>query len=192
MYYPICKETETIFHTCNPCGEVEKGRVRSLVMLAKSAAGKQIVDKANEGTFILPDWKDAIDDGTINIIPETSGSYDGGSPTTGDGYGDETERLISRLHTLNAKDPSFVENQGFWEIAEQQGFYVMFRTESLLHVVDKPVKVQASAPVEEGLDTDVVWNIAMTWSSLKKPKAVKYDAIEELFISGCIAQGSES
>lgn len=188
MYYPKCAEDVTaLVHTCDPCNSVERGRVRSLAL----------VDPAGETTMEdllkvdLSGWTDAIDKGDLILLPRVIGSFDGGTAVEGDGYGDETSRLIGYNYALDAKDPSYAGNIDFWQAAEHKTWKLIYRTETLIHFVDAAVKVQATAPVEEGIDTDVVWNLHLTWASDVKPVAKAFAPIAELFEKGCVAKGTE-
>lgn len=186
MYYPKCEQdVSALVHTCDPCNNVERGRVRSIVMV--DPLGNYTMEDLKELT--LEKWKEAIDKGQIILLPRVIGSFDGGSPIEGDGYGDETSRLIGYNYTLDAKDPSYASNTDFWQAAEKKTWWLAYRTETLIHFVDGAVKVQAKAPVEEGLDTDVVWNLHYMWASDSKPTAKSFEPIAELFEKGCVAKG---
>lgn len=187
MYYPNCSEdVEALVHTCDPCNDVERGRVRSIVMVDPLGDVTMEALQALE----LQKWTDAIDAGQITLLPRVIGSFDGGTAVEGDGYGDETSRLIGYNYTLDAKDPSYAANIAFWQAAEKKTWWLAYRTESLIHFVKGAVKVQAKAPVEEGLDTDVVWNLHFTWASDEKPVAKAFEPIADLFTKGCVAKGS--
>ena len=188
MYYPKCTEdVGALVHTCDPCNNVERGRVRSIVMV--DPLGDLTMEELAE--LALEKWKQGIDSGQITLLPRTIGSFDGGTPIEGDGYGDETSRLIGYNYALDAKDPSYVANIAFWQAAEKKTWWLAYRTESLIHFVKGSVKVQAKAPVEEGLDTDVVWNLHFAWASDEKPTAKDFEPIAELFEKGCVKGGTE-
>lgn len=187
MYYPKCTEDVTaLVHTCDPCNNVERGRIRSLVLI--DPAGDTTM--ATLEALSLEAWKSAVDAGDIIILPRVIGSFDGGTAVEGDGYGDETSRLIGYNYTLDAKDPSYAANIAFWQAAEKKTWKLAYRTETLIHFVDVSVKVQAKAPVEEGLDTDVVWNLHFAWTSDEKPTAKAFADIAELFEKGCVKAGT--
>jgi hypothetical protein len=127
----------------------------------------------------------AVEAGQARIISETTGTYDGGAPQTGDGYGDEENRLLGYLYTLNFKDPSYnEENKEFWEKAEREHWIVAWRTETLLHFADKPASIQAIAPVEQDLTSAVTWSVTATWKAKTKPTIVPLDPLKKFF-EGC-------
>lgn len=162
-----------LVHQCDPCDTPELGRVRSLVLIKKGTAIKL--------PFEAEEWRNAIESGQIVIIPKTVGSFDGGTPKVGDGYGDEQERKLGDDYILSVKDPNYKDNKDFWQAAEGEVWNIAFRSETMLHYVKADCKLTAKAPIEEGLDTRVVWNIEVKWFSSTKPEASEVEPIRELF-----------
>lgn len=175
IYKKSCtKSIGALTHTCDPCDTPELGRVRSLILIKKGTS-------LNITTLNIQEWRAGIEAGTIIVIPKTIGSFDGGTPKTGDGYGDETERVLSNDYVLSIKDPNYADNVEFWEAAEGETWNVAWRSETLLHYVDKDCKLTAKAPIEEGLDSRVVWNVEIKWNSRTKPQVVPFEPIAEIF-----------
>lgn len=173
-----CDVTDVAAHTCNPCDDVENGRVRSVVLgkaskYANAAAFKTAISAAQSLT-------NAIEQGDVVVIPRTTGTHDGGSPNTGDGYGDEDDRVLSYTHNVAFSDPSYKGNSDFWEAAEQSAWYLAFRTETLLHVAPVPVRLQAIDPVEADLTSDVTWDVTATWKTSKKNSHIALEENTEL------------
>lgn len=162
-----------LIHTCDPCDTPELGRVRSLVLIKKGTSISI--------PFQLKEWQNAIESGQIIIIPKTVGSFDGGTPKVGDGYGDEQERKLGDDYVLSVKDPGYAKNKDFWQTAEGETWNVAFRTETMLQYVKADCKLTAKAPIEEGLDTRVVWNIEVKWFSAVKPEVSEFEPIAEVF-----------
>lgn len=178
---------DPLIHVCDPC-EHENGRVRGVALIDPSYDYAALITKlkgdatAQEQAASL--FEQAIADGKIHLISETNGTFDGGSPQTGDGYGDEENRLLGYLYTLSYKDPSYGGNKDFWERVEKEHWIPMWRTETLLHFADKPASVQAIAPVEADLTSAVAWNVTNTWKSKKKPEIVPLEPLKQYF-EGC-------
>ena len=148
------------------------GRVRSLILIKR---GTQIAIP-----LVKQDWKNAIEAGNIIIIPKTIGSFDGGTPVMGDGYGDEIERKIADDYVLTVKDPAYKENVEFWKSAEKEKWHIGFVSETQLHIVnDSTVRLTAKAPIEEGTETRVVWNVELKWRSKNYPTVIDKDTIED-------------
>ncbi|MCM1034933.1 MAG: hypothetical protein NC229_08465 [Bacteroides sp.] len=179
---------ETLIHVCNPC-ERELGRVRGVVLFDGSFDTESLIAKLLEGTEEAAQeaakiFEDAIENGDAHLISETTGTFDGGSPQTGDGYGDEETRLLGYLYTLSFKDPSYAGNKDFYERAENSHWKIGFRTETLFHIGDKVASIQAIAPVEQDLTSAVAWNVTATWKSKAKPDIVPLAPIAKYF-EGC-------
>ena len=87
IYYPAGCDALPV-HTCNDCGvplNGEMGRIRSMAIIQK--------DYALDPTS-LSSWTTGITSGDIIIIPETTGSFDGGKAKKGPGYGDTVETYL--------------------------------------------------------------------------------------------------
>lgn len=188
-----CTDTsgEVLTHVCEPCNR-ELGRVRGVIMLDGSFDVAEFTEKmktASEEAVAL--FETAVENGTAVIISETTGTYDGGSPQTGDGYGDEENRLLGYLYTLSFKDPSYnEENKEFWENAERKHWYMCWRTETLFRIADVPANVQAIDPVEQDLTSAVAWNVTATWKSKNKPAIVPLEPLKKFF-EGCWQNATE-
>lgn len=176
---------EALVHTCDPC-ERELGRIRGVCLVDGSFDFAPLIDalKGSQASAAQELFEQAIEDGNIHLISETTGTYDGGSPQTGDGYGDEETRLLGYLHTLNFKDPSYAGNREFYANVEKEHWKLIWRTETLLHFVDSPAAVQAIAPVEQDLTSAVVWDVTATWKTKNKPEIAPLAHIAKYF-EGC-------
>lgn len=175
---------EALQHVCDPCGR-ELGRVRGVVLFDGSYDINTLIDKIkSKAEDAVTEFENAVSSGKAHLISETTGTYDGGSAQTGDGYGDEETRLLGYLYTLNFKDPSYAPNKEFWEKAEHEHWVVAWRTETMLHFADKPAGIQAIAPVEQDLTSAVVWNVTATWKSKNKPEIVPLEPLAKFF-EGC-------
>lgn len=176
---------EALVHTCDPC-ERELGRIRGVCLVDGSFDFTALIAalKGAQASAAQELFEQAIEDGKIHLISETTGTYDGGSPQTGDGYGDEETRLLGYLHTLNFKDPSYAGNREFYENVEKEHWKLIWRTETLLHFVNSPAAVQAIAPVEQDLTSAVVWDVTATWKTKIKPEIAPLAHIAKYF-EGC-------
>ena len=179
---------DALTHVCDPCGR-ELGRVRGVVLFDGSYDITPLIEALKLGTTqgntqAQTIFETAIEDGNAHLISETTGTFDGGSAQTGDGYGDEETRLLGYLYTLAYKDPSYAGNKDFYERAENEHWIVAWRTETLLHFADKPAGIQAIAPVEQDLTTAVAWNVTATWKSKLKPEIAPLEPLAKYF-EGC-------
>lgn len=162
IVYKTCAEIGDLTYTCDPCLTPEMGNVRS-VMLIKE--GTVVAVPLNLTTFTA-----SVNAGDIIIIPETRGSFDGGTPRVIPAYGDLTERKAGDDYVLMVKDPNYAANSEFWQEVERHTWDVAFRSETQLHIVQGAhVQVTAKAPIEEDLNSQVVWNAEAKWYSKSKP-----------------------
>jgi len=171
--YKECVVGGEMVHTCDPCLLPELGKVRSFCLIKKGTAVT--------APFDLTEWTAAVESGDIIIIPESTGTFDGGTPKMGAGYGNKNERKLGDDYVLAVSDPTYLDNTEFWEAAEKETWNIAYRTEKVLHIVDADVTIAASAPVEADVDSEVVWNINATWFSKEKPKASLFEPIKSLF-----------
>jgi len=173
VYKTCATDEDALVHVCDACETPELGRVRSFCLVKK---GTVIAIP-----FALEAWTAAVESGNIIIIPNSSGTFDGGTPKVGNGYGDEKERKLGDDYVLAVKDPAYAANVDFWQAAELETWNICFRTETLLHYVNSDVKVTAKAPVEDDVESEIVWNVEAKWFSKNKPKASPSTPLVTLF-----------
>jgi hypothetical protein len=159
-YTPGCDE-DIPDHICNTCGDdKEGGRVRSIAYIKRSFLATLLVDPANPTI-----WLQGIASKDIIIIPEVLGSFDGGSPVMGPGYGDSDEELIGYKFGVAYKDPNYKLNAPFYDsIKNSRNYVVAFRTETQVHIADKTSKAIPKNPVTEDLNSEVVWDVNVSFS----------------------------
>lgn len=173
---------------CDPClGEVEHGRIRGGSYVHKSylptlqIAIDDLQDALNATpqvpgditaakTALTTAWNQGVTDKVIYVIPETTGTFDGGAPVEGPGYGDRSSRFIGFTFGLAYKDPSFKANTGFYNtISRSTGWHFIWRTETLTRISNNPVTIVHKSPVQEDLNSEVVWEIEIKWSGKDQP-----------------------
>jgi len=162
-YLDDCETNEEdLVYTCDPCNVTELGGIRSLMLVKKGT------------TIAVPLTLNAVtaqvESGDVIILPATRGTFDGGAPKMVAGFGNRKERRIGADYVLQAKAPTYADNAIFMEAVENvQDWNLAFATENQLHIVSADVSITTKAPVEEGLDTDVLWNLECKWYSKTKP-----------------------
>ena len=189
IYKDCIEDTQELQYVCDPCEITEGGGVRSLCLLKK---GTTIPNP-----YTQLDIDILVGAGLMHVMAETRGSFDGGTPKMITGYGDNKERQIGTDYVLQVKDPIFADNYGFWEAVEKiEDWNIAFRTETQLAVVSDDVTITTKAPAEEGIDTEVVWDIECKWFSKTKPAiqpySGKFDTILktlDVIYGGTIATG---
>ena len=185
IHYKKCtSDGALLVHTCDPCGDTELGRVRGVALVV---AGTHLSIPFNK-----QEWESLIEAGLLIVIPETTGSSDGGSPVYGPGYGDQDQRKIADEYTLPFKDPAYKQNTKFWEAAEKKKWNLLYRTETQLHYVKDKVSITAKAPVEEDLASEVVWNVEAKWKGKNKPVNSDLEPVAEFFNCHEVIDGSSA
>lgn len=174
IHYKSCAtDVSALVHTCDACHGTEMARIRGIALI-KPGTSITIPLTSNE-------WQTAILAGNIIIIPRISGSLDD-AEKEGDGYGDEKSRLLGHDYTLNFKDPDYAANKDFYEAAEKQGWHLAYRTETQLHIVDNAeATLVAKQTVEESLDSPLVWDVTLKWTSDTKPKMAATTPVRQFF-----------
>jgi hypothetical protein len=175
-YYDCDVELEE--YDCLTCpDEREFGRVRSSALIHKSYLATLMADPTDAQL-----WQDGIDQGLIRIIPITAGSVDPGEPAQLKGYGDIKTYNGPREQTLNWFDPNYKNNYAFYNgMTNVKSWVPAYRTSSLVHIYDKVASLTAKDPVEDDIDSEVVWNCVAKVSSINLPSSHDASALESIF-----------
>lgn len=156
IYYPGDCAVSVPDHICNECEEVENGRVRSVAFIKTSFV---FTDPTNP-----VEWRNGIENKDIIIVPQVLGSYNGGDPQEGTGYGDLSTRLTGYNHELTFRDPNYKLNGAFYNaLKHSRLFRIAWRTSTQTHISDNPVSVFPQNPVTETLTDQVDWNVIARW-----------------------------
>lgn len=162
VYYPTDCEDILPDHICDPCEDIEQGRVRSVAFIKKDFAFNDPSD--------AQEWQAGIEAGDIIIIPETKGTYDGGAEVLQPGYGDMIEKLTGYNHQLQYQDPNYKSNCNFYNLIKNSRQYKFaYRTGSRIHIIDETIQAIPKAPVQEDLATEVVYDVLIKWQSKNLP-----------------------
>lgn len=162
IYYPAGCGAQVPDHFCDPCGDIENGRIRSVAFIA------------DDFTFVDPtnpvEWAAGVAAKKIIIIAQTNGSFDGGSEILTPGYGDMVERLVGYNFTATYKDPDYGNNADFYNgIKLGRGYKFAYRTSSKTHITEVNVQVIPKNPVAEEPTSEVVWEVLVKWADDNLP-----------------------
>lgn len=178
IYYPAACSEETVGHNCDPCEDKEHGRIRSVAFIHKSY------------TFADPtsptEWSDAIAAGHIIIIPQTNGSYDGGAPKEGPGYGDSPSVYLGSDFSAKFKDPNYASNCAFYNgLKRSRNYKFAYVTETKVHIAGKTCVVLPKNPVADDLTSIVEWDVEVKWqdSDFACPYAIPEGIFDECFLT---------
>lgn len=166
-------------HYCDPClDEREFARARSGGYIKKSYLATLLAAPTTLAT-----WTDGITSGDIIIIPESSGSYDPGTPKELRGYGNRKTTKGPREMTLTLFDPNYLSNYPFYNaIGRQTDLVPFFRTSSLVHIFDTEASIDAVDPVTENLDDEVIWQVTNKVTSINLPAKFPFEAFASVFV----------
>ena len=165
-------------HTCDPCtSDREYARVRSVALIAKSYLATLLATPTIAAT-----WQTGIDDGSIIIIPDTRGSFDPGDPAQLPGYGDNKYKYGPREQKLDWFDPNFKDNYSFYNTLSNITQKVLaFKTSSQVHIADVTASIFGKDPVEDNLESEVVWNGNAIWLSTNLPSVHDASLLADIF-----------
>jgi hypothetical protein len=191
IVYKVCGADGSIpEYLCDLCGEPEMGGLRGAAYIHKSL--KAAITSANVQDIDW--WSGNIQNGKIFIIPSTRGTYDGGAKNTVTGFGDEQETVTGKTFTAVVNDRHHAQKQSFYESLEANAkdYIFGFRTGSELRIAKNVIQsVEAKDNVEEGIDTNVLWNATVIWKQNKPYTTVPVyplaDEVKDLF-SNCIEE----
>lgn len=156
IFYPGGCDSE-LTHVCLPCPAVENGRVRNLAFVHDSVTFTDVTNPA--------EWKTAMLINKILIITPVNGTYDGGNPTIGNGYGSVPKRKTGNVFKISVKSPHFRSNCSLYNtLMSSLNWRVAWTSESLLQISDSAAFIIAKDPIEEAVESERVWNLEIEFS----------------------------
>lgn len=161
---PNCRPDVQTFLDQAGC-EIEGGSIVALAFIEDSVTFTNITDPS--------EWVGLTYASDILIHQEVRGSYPKAAATEIPGKGKQDIRITGRKHVANVRIGSIKGNEGYWDQLNQATNYkvafVIGADYDLLYFVDKNVSINASSVVEEGLDTEVDWDVEIKWSDKNLP-----------------------
>lgn len=162
VYYPSNCDDLVPDHICDPCEEVEQGRVRSVAFIKTSFAFTDPSDPT--------EWTAGFEAGDIILIPNTAGTFDGGAEVESPGFGDQATRLTGYNFQLQFQDPNYKGNCNFYNTLKNSRQYkAAYRTGTQIHIIDTTVQVIPKNPVTDDINSAVVWDVLVKWSGVDVP-----------------------
>ena len=163
IIYKTCTVDGTLpDYICDPCGGSENGRLRGAAYIHKNL--KASITNANVASKSW--WEEQIEADLIKVIPNTRGTFDGGTKKTVTGFGDDKEKIIGKTFTAVVNDINHTGNEGFYEALENnyKDYFFAFRTGKELRIATEVMTgLEVKDAVEEDTDTTVVWQANITW-----------------------------
>jgi hypothetical protein len=172
--------TQEAVHVCHDCPETterEFARTRHGGFIKKSYLATLLADPTDVSL-----WEDGVANGSIIVLPKTSGSYDPGDPKELKGFGERKVSYGPRTMKLMLNDPDYADNYHFYnEISLRTDLVPYFGTSSLVRIFDTPASIKAKDPVVDDLEEEVIWNIECEVVSVNLPIMVKRTTINSVF-----------
>lgn len=180
-YYPTDCD-EDVLYDCQNCDNlVEHARVRHAGTVKKSYIATLLAALTDPTV-----WGNGIRDGNIKLIPDVLGSWNGGVPKEGTGYGDQTTTISSFEHEVAFKDQRFKNNSAFYNAeAKAKDRIFFFVTETQIFFSKKVVTVLPKSPATENLDDKINWDVTVKW--LENEILIPHDRLDEILSCSFIA-----
>lgn len=172
VYYPSGCDAAVGDHYCNNCPTAENGRLRSAAFIASDFA---FTDPTNP-----TEWRNGILAKKILIIPNTNGTFDGGSEVEVPGYGDQATKLTGYNFVAVYNDPDYKLNADFYNaLKRSRNWRFAYRTSSQTHLTQNTVSVIPKNPVTDDIASEVTWNVTVKWADDDLP--IPYDTPTGIF-----------
>jgi len=179
VYYPTGCDTDVPSHYCDSCEAPELGRVSSIAFIKNTFSFTDITNPV--------EWQTGFAAGDIVLIPMTKGTFDGGSEVEVPGYGRQATRLVGYNFQLQYQDPNYRGNCNFYNALKRSRAYkVAYATETQIHISDTTVSVIPKNPVQDDVNSEVVWDVIVKWAGFDSP--CPFDIPEGIF-DECVALG---
>lgn len=177
VYYPAGCDEEVPAHICDQCEVTEKGRVSSVAFIKNTFAFTDVTNPV--------EWQAGFAAGNIILIPQTKGTFDGGSEVEVAGFGRSSTKLVGYNFQAQYQDPNYRQNCNFYNALKNSRQYrFAYATETQIHLTDAVVQVIPKNPVQDDINSEVVWDVIVKWAGADLP--CPFDIPEGIFDT-CVA-----
>lgn len=147
----------------------ESGRIVALAFIHKDIHAAIYANPSNAAL-----WVDGSYAADLHVFQEVRGTYSGGQPTETGGLGNQSSRVINAEHTATVRVEGIKGNEDFWdEIAKSHEYRVAMvvgANYDLLLINNVDTSIYGMVPVEEGLESELLWSVSIKWRDIKNPK----------------------
>lgn len=149
-------------YVCSNCATRDKGRVRHAIFYDS--------DKAVADPSSFSQWAALLEAGYADLVLNVLGSYDGGTVSEEDGFGDQEFSNGNTSHVLVIKDPNFYLNKDFYSyIQSTTNKKVAFFSENYIWLPDSPVNISVQFPIDESIRSNNVAVSTIKWADASIP-----------------------
>lgn len=162
IYYPSGNCDNLPDHIPDPCpgDDIEQARVGSVALVHKSVVASIKTDPSAAAA-----WLAAIQQKKAYIISETQGSYDGGTPVVGTGYGRLKEKVTGVDGVVTYKDPAYKKNGAFYNaLMRSSNWHIAWCSETQIHLSDNPATFKPKNEITDDVTGEVVWTVEATFN----------------------------
>lgn len=180
-YYGNCVETGLDPHVCELCDDTppEHANISAGAWVHADSYAAIAADPTNATI-----WQNAIDAGNAFILPNLRGSFDGGTPKIGPGWGRSKGNYDSSDFKATINDKVYKENWAHYRsLVGKTNWHFCYVTETQGHLTSVPVTVAPKNPISENVDDLITWQSEVTWTEFFTP--APFDA--PLAIFTCVA-----
>jgi len=129
-------------------------------------------------------WNSNITAGRVVILKNVRGDKPKSTDVQGDGFGRQQTRSISRDFVANYKHPSVIGNEDFYNVLNYDNghsFWFYTQGQKIWDSGDAIANFDSDFTIEEGLNTFIMWDVTVTWSTEDIPVASDASAISSIF-----------
>lgn len=157
----------------DPCGVRELARIRHIIFVKKTVP---IVNPSDAAA-----WTALEASGDAKIIRNINGTYDGGAPVEGAGFGESISEQYGITHTLTYQDPRAVQNIDFYNKFKMvaQNYVAYACTETQIWSTIATLYASPKMPIANDLSQIVSIEATIKWSYKDLP--VPFDRPVGLF-----------
>jgi len=145
----------------SPDCSIESGRLTGLAFIHKDIHTNIYNDPSNATL-----WVDGNYAADLHVFQEVRGSYTA-TATEVPGLGSQANRVINSARVIQAMVQGIKNNEGFWDNICLSNEYrvaaVVGGAYDLLFINNRDVQIWAFPAVEDGLDTEALWNVTINW-----------------------------
>jgi hypothetical protein len=160
-YYGNCVEDGLDSHVCQNCLSTseEHANISAGAWVHKNRYAALIAAPLLDAT-----WQDGIDAGEIIVLPELRGSFDGGTPKIGAGWGRNKGTYIGSDFKATINDRVYQDNWAHYRsLVGKTNWHFAYITETQGHITSVPVTVAPKNPITENVDDVISWQSDVTW-----------------------------
>ena len=152
IFYDDACDAAIANYTADCCPDKEGARIRHCWFQKNTY---EFVDPTSSA-----EWNTAIENGDVVIIPNVRGSFDGGTPTVSEGFGDTPEEFESFEGVATFTDPNYLANiVNYNALMKSKNYRFGFCTETFGFLSATAASYNPKMPVQSDIKQSVYGEI---------------------------------